>query len=71
MEDTTRYDGGRWTNSVLLSISQTLVDTGVVDTIEEENALVIPPFARRSLLPLVVGQVLTQQKDQDSDSVSR
>lgn len=40
----------RWSNSVLNSIAQTLVNSGVVKSIEEANIVIIPPFARRGLL---------------------
>ncbi|KAF2279077.1 uncharacterized protein EI97DRAFT_431291 [Westerdykella ornata] len=46
-----RYPGKLMANTVLLSISQSLVDAGIVDCIEEANTVVIPPFARRGLLP--------------------
>lgn len=51
------YDGSRWTNSVLLSFSRILVDTGLVRSLEEANAIVIPPFAKRGLLPTEEGNV--------------
>ncbi|KAF2011218.1 hypothetical protein BU24DRAFT_495443 [Aaosphaeria arxii CBS 175.79] len=40
-----------WVNSVMLSLAQVLVDSGLVPNIEEANIVVIPPFARRRLLP--------------------
>lgn len=51
------YDGDRWTNSVLLSFSRILVETGLVRNLEEANAIVIPPFAKRGLLPTEEGVV--------------
>lgn len=51
------YDGSRWMNSVLLSFSRILVDTGLVRSLEEANAIVIPPFAKRGLLPTEEGNV--------------
>lgn len=57
------YDGERWTNSVLLSVSRVLVDTGLASSIEEANAVVIPPFARRGLLPTEPGSVIVPRYD--------
>lgn len=62
-EYSSSYDGRRWTNSVLLSISQTLVDAGIVGNLEEANAVVIPPFARRELLPKKLGQIRNATKE--------
>jgi hypothetical protein len=57
------FNGPRWTNSVLQSISQTLVDYGIVDSIEEANGVVIPPFARRNLLPPRAGHIIFEEQE--------
>jgi hypothetical protein len=51
------YNGERWTNSLLVEAAQILVDTGLVSCTEEANAVIIPPFARRGLLPTEPGEL--------------
>ncbi|USP78311.1 uncharacterized protein yc1106_05585 [Curvularia clavata] len=45
-------------NSVLMSFSQALVDSGLVKKIWEAKALIIPPFANRGLLPTESGDIM-------------
>ena len=70
LEDYYKYDGDRWTNSVLLSFSQIMVDTGLVSNLTEANAIVIPPFARRGLLPTEEGNVTFEPPPPESRTTS-
>ena len=64
------YNGERWTNSLLLEAAQVLVDTGLVNSTEEANAVIIPPFAKRGLLPTQPGEVCLMNDDStDGESV--
>jgi hypothetical protein len=65
----TRYNGTRWRNSVLHSFSQTLIECGIVSNIEEANVVVIPPFARRNLLPQQLGQVRLSAVESESEDL--
>lgn len=49
---------------------QILVDMGLVGSIEEANAVVIPPFSKRGLLPSEPGKV-NFKSEKDVDQVQR
>jgi hypothetical protein len=53
----------RWENQVLNNISKIFLDEGLVDDIRVVNAIIIPPFARRRLLPTREGKVNFKKRE--------